>query len=98
MNIGTAMIIASGLILGYIFPDILNKCGLEEKISYSYIAVVLLPFLTVVAYAAMPIWRNWELSIMGIQGFTDSVFLWFSVLLLAGGALRIAQHYIKSRK
>lgn len=97
MIIGEILIVISGLLLGYVFPDLLSKYGLKDEVSYSYISIIVLSFLVVVAYMTRGIWMNWELAISGINGFTESVFLWFSVTLIIGGLTRVIQHYLKSK-
>lgn len=97
MIIGQVLIIVSGLLLGYVFPDLLSRYGLEDEVSYSYVSIIVPPFLTVVAYMTRKIWMDWEFAVSGINGFTESVFLWFSVTLIVGGLARVIEHYMKSK-
>lgn len=97
MIIGEILIIISGLFLGYVFPDLLNEYGAEERFSYSYISVVGLGVIPLVAYVTSSVWINWQVQISGLEGFTNSVFMWLSLTLIIGGFVRIAQHYFLER-
>ncbi len=93
MLIGEILIIISGLFLGYIFPDLLDRYGAGEEFSYSYLSPVALAFISVIAYFTRTIWINARLGFAGPSGFTSSIFLWLAITLLIGGYIRIIQHY-----
>lgn len=92
MLIGEILIIISGLFLGYIFPDLLDRYGAGTEFSYSYLSPVALAFISVIAYFTRPIWINANLKFAGLEGFTSSIFLWLAITLMIGGYVRIIQH------
>jgi|GEM_PF-3194423 len=97
MMLGEIIIIVSGFFLGYVFPDLVKETGMDPHISYSYISVLILGILPIIGYATREIWTQGTLSIAGITGFTESIFLWLTVTLLIGGFVRIIQYYLSNR-
>jgi len=95
--IGEILIIASGVFLGYVFPDLIKESGIGNDISYSYLSIVAVGLLPVIAYFTRPVWIHGDLSIAGIAGFTESIFLWLTITLAIGAAVRITQHYFSNR-
>ncbi len=94
MMLGEILIVISGIFLGYIFPDLVDETGLDSEISYSIIPVIILGLLPILSYATRELWFHGEFSIAGLEGFTETIFLWMTVTLLIGGFIRIAQHYL----
>lgn len=89
------MIVASGLFLGYVFPDILINHGLEEEKGYGYVSVLALAVMPLVAYATRVFWISGRPAFNGLKGFVGSVFPWLSITLLIGGAIRLVQRKMK---
>lgn len=97
MIIGETLIVASGLLMGYILPEILHHYGLDKEISYSYITPVLMALIPFIAYITSPVWVYWELAISPAGEFTGSVFMWLAITLLIGGYIKVIEHYLRNR-
>lgn len=95
------LIVASAVLFGYVFGNLLEEMGIQRKRAYSWPAVFGLAFLAFVAYWAFPIFTQGAFVLNDISGFStaeNGVFLWFAVGLFLGGAGRMEEIFIREQR
>ncbi len=106
-DISYFFIMLFGVIFGFVFPDLLEELGLAKKLSHSWLAVLLLTFLSLLGFLFFPIVIFGNFVINNLDCFykkgptcpdSGGIFLWLAIALLIGGGAHLAYHIFREKK
>ena len=96
-----SLIAMFGLLLGFIFPDLLEELGLSKKSSHSWIAVFFLSFLSFLGFFTFPLFTSGVIAFNDLSNFysaSGGVFLGLAVAFLIGGGVHLAVHFVQEQR
>jgi hypothetical protein len=96
-----SLIVGSGVILGFVFADLLEELGVTRKASRFLITALALPVLAFAGFMIYPTFTHGIFMVAPMDQFYTSsggIFLWFTVALLLGSVSRAFVHFVTEQR
>ncbi|NYZ79732.1 hypothetical protein H0N95_00605 [Candidatus Micrarchaeota archaeon] len=92
-NLSFSLLILFGLLLGFVFKDLLKQFGAKDELASSLVGVLMLPFLVFIGFVFVRLFVFAGFNVddfKSISTFVSSPLLWIAVATLVSGAARFA--------
>lgn len=101
-SLSFTLILLFGILIGFVFQDLLKELGVSEKRAHSFITVFGLTFIAFLGYLLLPflIYGSFQLNPMeSLYASEYNVFLMMMFCVFIGGIARLGfYHFLKVKK